>query len=102
MILVGFPRRPISSGSTRVLCRAGTSDSAALSPRTYEALAASIDAADAYVFVTPGYYFWPPTSLLNAVNYADQQRFDARSMPSRNVRFCSVIATNIRSVGGKH
>ncbi|WP_258192560.1 hypothetical protein [Nitrosospira sp. Nsp2] len=27
--------------------------------------------------------------------------FGARPMPSRNVRFCSIIAANIRSVGGK-
>jgi NAD(P)H-dependent FMN reductase len=31
--------------------------------------AASVDAADAYVFVTPEYNFGPPPSLLNALNY---------------------------------
>ncbi|WP_258192561.1 NADPH-dependent FMN reductase [Nitrosospira sp. Nsp2] len=32
-------------------------------------MAASVDAADAYVFVTPGYNFRPPPSLLNALKY---------------------------------
>ena len=31
--------------------------------------AASVNAADAYVFVTPEYNFGPPPSLLNALNY---------------------------------
>jgi NAD(P)H-dependent FMN reductase len=31
--------------------------------------AASVDAADAYVFVTPEYNFGPPPALLNALNY---------------------------------
>lgn len=31
--------------------------------------AASVSAADAYVFVTPEYNFGPPPSLLNALNY---------------------------------
>ena len=31
--------------------------------------AASVEAADAYVFVTPEYNFGPPPSLLNALNY---------------------------------
>jgi NAD(P)H-dependent FMN reductase len=31
--------------------------------------AASVDAADAYVFVTPEYNFGPPPPLLNALNY---------------------------------
>ncbi len=31
--------------------------------------AASVNAADAYIFVTPEYNFGPPPSLLNALNY---------------------------------
>lgn len=34
-----------------------------------KAWAASVDSADAYVFVTPEYNFGPPPSLLNAMNY---------------------------------
>jgi NAD(P)H-dependent FMN reductase len=34
-----------------------------------KAWSASVDAADAFVFVTPEYNFGPPPSLLNALNY---------------------------------
>jgi NAD(P)H-dependent FMN reductase len=34
-----------------------------------KAWAASVDAADAFVFVTPEYNFGPPPSFVNAVNY---------------------------------
>ena len=42
---------------------------AALPARSYQALGASVNAADAYVFVTPEYNFGPPPPLLNALNY---------------------------------
>ena len=34
---------------------------------------ASVEAADAFVFVTPEYNYGPPPSLLNALNYLYQE-----------------------------
>lgn len=38
-----------------------------------KAWSASVEAADAFVFVTPEYNFGPPPSLLNALNYLYQE-----------------------------
>lgn len=38
-----------------------------------KAWAASVDAADAYVFVTPEYNYFPPASLINALTYLSKE-----------------------------
>ena len=38
-----------------------------------KAWAASVDAADAYLFVTPEYNYFPPASLINAIGYLSKE-----------------------------